>query len=205
MSRGRKLEGVYKNIEKVGQELLCNWINLPSNYREQFFRATPEDFDLECFMGHLNYTKKHNLQGFTFINIKPRTLLLYYKEIFAVVDRKVVIELREDWMDKHEVKEIVHIRKHFPFLLSIDDFGTGASNFDRVKELQPNFLKLEFSLFRGSPKDLVHFVGFLKEYTNAILIAEKIETEEDFRLMKSSGLEWWSGYYEKELLKKEEG
>lgn len=199
LKHGRKIEGIYKNTERVGQELLCNWVDLPTHYREQFFRAVPEDFDLECFMGHLNFTKQQNLTGYTFINIKPSTFLRYYRDILDMIDRKIVIELREDWMDKHETKEIIEIRKHYPFLLSIDDFGTGASNFDRVKDLQPNFLKIEFSLFKSSPKDLIHFVDFLKRYTKAVLIAEKVETEEDFRLARSCGVEWWSGYYERDF------
>lgn len=197
-----KVEGIYEGLERVGQELLLNWRNLPPHFKEQFFRSVPEDFDLQCFSYHVEFVKDHDLKGFSFINLKPRTFLLFYREVLSVVNDRIVIELREDWMEKYETKEIARIRKVYPFSLSLDDFGTGASNFDRIRELRPNFIKLDFRLFKAFPKELSFFVKFLRKNTDAVLIAEGVETREDFELTRRLGIEWWSGFYEKELEKK---
>lgn len=198
---GVKVEGIYKGMKKVGQELLCNSIDLPEKYREQLFHAVPEDFDLECFFSHLNYTKQNKLEGFTFINIKPVTFIQFHKDILEEIDRKVVIELREDWMTTAQLEKLIAIRSSYPFLLSVDDFGVGASNLDRIKALHPNFLKIDMKLVRDNVKDLFQLVLFLKGYTKAVLIAEKVETKEDFRAVRSTGIELWSGWYEKELFR----
>jgi len=198
-----RVEGVYRDLSKVGQELLCNSINLPPEHRGKLFQAVDEDFDLECFFSHLNHVRKNDLQGYTFINIKPQTFIHYHEDILGEIDRKIVIELREDWMTQAQMKKLCEIRESFPFLLSIDDFGTGSSNLDRVKALHPNFIKLDMEVFRKngrlSLKELTTFVSFLKEYTNAVLIAEKVETEIEWRIARASGIHLWSGFYERNL------
>jgi EAL domain-containing protein (putative c-di-GMP-specific phosphodiesterase class I) len=194
-----RVEGIYRGTRRIGQELLCGWADVPELHREQFFHAVPEDFDYRCFLTHLDYVKKQNLGGYSFLNIKPQTLLHYREEILGRIDRKIVIELREDWMTQPQLEMLVRIRRNHPFLLSIDDFGTGASNLDRVKALSPNFIKIDVELFRGRRRELVHFVLFIKQFTDAVLVAEKVETEDDLKAVRSAGIEFWSGYYEKVL------
>jgi len=199
-----KVEGIYTTeLKRKGQELLSSEFSLPSEYREKLFHSLPEELDLEIFLSHIEYVKANQIQGYTFINVKPSTFLTFHEDILKLIDRKIVLELREDWINNGELEKIRKIRENHMFLLSLDDFGTGASNLDRIKALAPNFLKIDLRLFH-SVKELLNFVHFLRTYApRSILVAEKTETLSDFRMVKGAGIELWSGWYEKEILKEE--
>ena len=201
-----KVEGIYNGSKLIGWELLCNSFNLPLQYRERIFQAIPEDFDLECFFSHLGFAKRNRLGGFIFVNLKPQTFVKYHEKILSAIDRKVVIELREDWLSPDDLRTLYSIRKNHFFLLSIDDFGIGSSNLDRVGVLYPNFIKIDMRVFRKNGRvavrELVNFVNFLKDYTSAVLVAEKVESYLEWKASRSAGLRIWSGWYEKKLVVK---
>ena len=199
-----KIEGVYTlDLERKGQELLSSEFSLPSEYREKLFHTIPEELDLEIFLSHIEFIRTNQLPGFSFINIKPSTLLNFYEDILNLIDRRIVLELREDWITSKELEKIKRIRENYMFLLALDDFGTGASNMDRVRALSPNFLKIDMKLFENV-KELTNFVHFLRHYApEAVLVAEKTETIFDFRMVRGAGIRLWSGWFEKEIARRE--
>ena len=202
-----KIEGIYKGKERIGQELLLDekWFHMffgRNGSKERFFEKLDEEVDFSLFLHYTDWIKKVKPSGFTFINIKPVTLIRFKDRIRNLLEGKVVLEVREDRLSEEEALEIAKIREDFPFLLSVDDFGRGASNLDRVAVLRPNFVKVDISLFSRS-KDLVNLVTFLKEYAGKrmVLIAEKVERKEDLRMARGAGIELWQGWYEREWLK----
>ena len=201
-----KVEGIYRGIEKVGQELLLDErgfeIILGNGRKDRFFDLIDEDMDLSLFIHHANWAVSRKPNGkYTFINLKPQTLIKHFETIISFLSGKVVVELREDLMSDKELRIIQDLRREVPFLLSIDDFGRGASNLDRVISLQPNFVKVDVSLF-NTPLGLMKAVELLNHHTRAVLIAEKVENEKIFRMIRGAGMELWQGWYEKELMKK---
>ncbi len=201
-----KLEGIYKRDKKIGHEVLLNEKGLEvfmgNGKKEKFFDGIDEEIDFSLFLHHIRWVRKNRLPGYSFINIKPSTLVRYKKEIPYAVKGRIVIEIREDHIDSGDIGQIIELRENFPFLLSIDDFGRGSSNLDRIVKLRPNFIKLDMSLFDGL-KDLVRFTHFLSNYSSdSILIAEKVENEDLYRISNGAGIPLWQGWYEKKLLKK---
>jgi len=199
-----KVEGVYRGFRRIGQELLTDErqfeLVMGNGNKEAFFRGINEDIDFSFFLHHLNWAKSQRLRGYTFINIKPSTLLKYAEEIKELTSfGKVVVEIREDSLESLEMDALVSMREDFPFLLSLDDMGRGASNLDRVMNLHPNFIKVDMKLFR-SPSELTIFTSFLKKYApRSVLIAEKVETERELKMARGAGIEIWSGWYERKL------
>lgn len=198
-----KVEGIYKGLEKIGQEILLDdkgfELIVGNGKKEKFFDRLDEDIDFSLFLHHVNWVHESGIEGYSFINLKPSTLVKYGAEIIKAVKGKVVIEVREDYMSDKEIEEIIRIRSNFPFLLSIDDFGRRSSNLDRIAFLRPNFVKIDMSLFE-STKDLVYFASFLRNYSGgSVLIAEKVEDEKVYRMARGAGIEMWQGYYEREL------
>lgn len=193
------MEGIYRVDRRIGQELLYDYTPLRIS-REEFFEVVEEDFDYVCFLSHIDYIEREGLEGFSFVNIKPKTLLKYGDRVLRKLKPGIVLDLREDLVTPAELWELRRIREEKPFLLSIDDFGYQGSNLDRIEILQPDFVKIDVNLLRF--KGWVCFenlIRFLKDYTKAVLIAEKVETEEELRIALDSGVEVWSGFYEVRL------
>jgi len=197
-----KVEGIFtfENLRKVGFEILWEMEGISLNgKKEKFFEDISEDIDFEIFKYHVEKIGSSKL--LVFLNVKPSTLVKYKEKIFEMITGKMVIELREDGIDTEMLKELVEIRKNYPFLLSLDDFGRNSSNFDRLKLLNPQFLKIKISFFNR--KELVHLITLVKSINpKCKLIAEKVETYEDFKIAKALGFDFWQGYLEKNLSEK---
>lgn len=190
-----KLEGIYRHSEVAGYEVLFESLELPLNgKKEKFFEKIDEEVDFMIFKKHLEKTR--GIKGLRFLNLKPSTLIKYSEEIVELIDARTVIELREDYASEEEIRKIKEIREKYPFLLSIDDFGKQASNFDRLMILEPNFVKVEINLF--DRKTLWQLVSILKTYP-VKLIAEKVETENQWKMVRSFGFDFWQGYYSQNL------
>ncbi len=164
---------------------------------------TPEE-DMELFVAHLEYAIKNSPgKGYVFINLKPSTLHAYHREIAHEVKksgRKIVIEIKEESMEKQEMKELSRLKEAYNLILSLDDFGTASSNFDRIKFLKPEFIKIEIPLFKTA-HELVHLVALLRHHSpQSTLIAEKVETEKDMHKSILAQIDLWQGFYERLLI-----
>ena len=83
---------------------------------------------------------------------------------------------------------------------AIDDFGSGYSNYKYILELNFNFLKIDGSLIKNILEDKNSFyvvesiVNFAKKM-NIKTVAEFVENEEVFNLLKEIGVDYFQGYY----------
>ncbi len=83
--------------------------------------------------------------------------------------------------------------------LVVDDFGAGYSNLERVVELNPSIIKLDLALTRGihrhPAKQIVvrHMVAMCAEL-GAKVVAEGVETVEEFDCVKDLGVDYAQGY-----------
>lgn len=68
---------------------------------------------------------------------------------------RIVVELLEDEKinDKDIMKKFIKDIKLFNVKIAIDDFGTGLSNFSRVLEYQPDYIKIDASLIKNIVTD----------------------------------------------------
>jgi len=115
---------------------------------------------------------------------------------------RVVLELLEDEevKDFDLIKEFIVKVKSMGVRIAIDDFGSGYSSFERLLEYQPDILKLDGSLIKDiltnkfSLSIVKTMVGFAKEQ-NIQVIAEYVENEAIFNLLKSLGVDYSQGYY----------
>ena len=79
------------------------------------------------------------------------------------------------------------------FLVAIDDVGTGYSSLQTISEVQPDFLKIDISLIRRIHRslikqELVHSLIQIASKIGARVIAEGIESEEEFRALRQCGV-----------------
>ena len=99
----------------------------------------------------------------------------------------------------HETIEYLH---SCGFKVSIDDFGTGASNLDQVHRLKADVLKIDRSFIRGlKPSNasirssLVPQIVEIARKVEVDLIAEGIEEVEQVQMLKALGVTKGQGYY----------
>jgi len=115
---------------------------------------------------------------------------------------RVVFELLED----EDVKDFDLIRsfisevKKIGVKIAIDDFGSGYSNFERLLDYQPDILKIDGSLVKNIESDAFSLnvvetiISFAKKQ-NIKIIAEYVENENIFNILKDMGVEYSQGYY----------
>jgi len=192
-----------KSLQTKGYELLYR--GLPEMVsREDFFTKLSEEEDFIIFLKALSFIEEEDLNsGRFFVNIKPRTVVKYAKEIIKELTKRnlfsrVVLELREDG-DLNDLREIKHIREDMPFPLCLDDFGAKGSNVDRIIILKPDIIKLDMAILKHIDTRsfllLVEFLNSLKARNFFMeIVAEKIETEHDLSLVKTAGIKYGQGW-----------
>lgn len=115
---------------------------------------------------------------------------------------RLVFELLEDESikDFNVVKQFILDVKAYGVKIAIDDFGAGYSNYERLLDYQPDILKIDGCLIRDietssySLSAVKSIVTFAKEQ-NLQTIAEYIENEAIFKIVKKLGVDYSQGYY----------
>ena len=104
--------------------------------------------------------------------------------------KSLVIEILEDIVVTDEVVDAVRKLSAKGYTLALDDYGFSG---DREALLEHvSIVKLELPAFE--PECLRTEVEFLKKH-NVKLLAEKVETHEEYELCRELGFDYFQGYY----------
>jgi len=85
------------------------------------------------------------------------------------------------------------------FMIAIDDMGAGYSSLHTVAEIKPDYLKYDMALVRNIDKHLIKkailetLVPFARKI-NAKIIAEGVETVDEYKTIKESGVDLAQGF-----------
>lgn len=163
--------------------------------------------------------RKLSIQGFTrfqldkklFINVSPSILLqpdfkngmtLKYLDEFGLDPKSVVIELTENQPteDYPIMREAVMHYREMGFEIALDDLGAGYSGLRLWSELLPDYVKIDKHFIQGIDGDTVklNFVRSIQSIANSLncrVIAEGVETENEFKAMEKLGITHAQGYY----------
>ena len=143
-----------------------------------------------------------NLSALDIEQKSMRKLILHLLETNKKDASRVVFEVLEDEniKDFNVVKKFITQVKAYGVKIAIDDFGAGYSNYERLLDYQPDILKIDGCLIRNiaqssySLSAVKSIVTFAKEQ-NIQTIAEFIENEEIFNIIKELGIDFSQGYY----------
>lgn len=115
---------------------------------------------------------------------------------------RIVFELLEDEdvKDFNIIKDFIRHVKNQGVKIAIDDFGSGYSNFERLLEFEPDILKIDGSLIKNIVQDtysksIVETIVLFAKKQNIKTIAEYVENEEIFNILKDLGVDYSQGYY----------
>jgi len=86
------------------------------------------------------------------------------------------------------------------FRIEMDDFGTGYSSLGMLSHLPIDALKLDMSFIRsafGETRDvrMIEMIIDIADYLNVPVVAEGVETEEQYLVLKAMGCDLVQGYY----------
>jgi blue light- and temperature-responsive anti-repressor len=204
-------------VDTVAREVFSYEALIRGCTNEPAFRVlelVPEDlkhqFDQESRIHAINLAARIGLQCNLNLNFLPRSLELCADSIGntckAAVDsclslEQIILEVTEG--------EVIDDQTHFAALLNeyrgmgiklaIDDFGAGYSGLNLLAEFQPDHVKIDMHLVRGIEKHgprqaivrgIVQVCGDL----GIDVIAEGVETPQEFRWFEDHGIRLFQGY-----------
>lgn len=181
----------------------------------QLFNAAIEydllsELELACRKHSIERFVDLGLPGRLFLNISPMVFLnadhpdgktLSYLKESGLSPERVVIELSEKYpIDKADL--LVVALKHYRDLglqIAVDDLGTGYAGLKLWSEIKPDYVKIDryfINELNHDPikREFVRSIISLGANINAKVIAEGIETENEFRELVELGVTMMQGF-----------
>ena len=122
--------------------------------------------------------------------------------VYDVAPEQVIIEVTESWLTDDAVTalDILTRLRLKGFGLAIDDFGTGYSTMEQLKEIPFSELKLDRAFIHGATdhneaRAIAGSSVSLGQELNLQVVAEGVETEEDWGLVSDLGCDMAQGYF----------
>jgi len=127
--------------------------------------------------------------------------LLKSAKKYNISPSRVALEILED-IDTLDTKEILtqlNSLRYHGFKIAIDDFGSRSSNFSRLLEFSPDYLKIDGSFIKNILSDkksltIVEAIVLLCKKSNIKIIAEYVHNEDVQVKVKELGIEYSQGY-----------
>ena len=176
-----------------------------------FLSASKKDKTFEAFSKQMmqkvfNVYSKNNIKisiNITYENIMSKSMVDYIQNRLEKYGGSgITFELveSEEIKDYKHVENFIIMIKSYGCKVSIDDFGSGYSNFTNILLLNIDFIKIDGSLIEKLNKDenVLIIVKALLEFTknsNMETIAEYVSNEEIAKIVKELGIDFSQGFY----------
>ncbi len=116
--------------------------------------------------------------------------------------KRMTLELLEDEaIDDDEVfKAFIAKVREYDVQIAIDDFGSGYSNFQRIMEINPDFVKIDGSIIKHLANDaksevLTKAINTFSHSLGIKTVAEFVSDEAIFMKVRELGIDYTQGYY----------
>ncbi|MGL1958439.1 MAG: EAL and GGDEF domain-containing protein [Colwellia sp.] len=169
------------------------------------------DLELLCRESAINRFVELKLTGKLFINICLNVMLTNdhpYDETIKLVEKaglspqQIVIEISEKspFPESDILLKALNKYRQFGFDIAIDDLGVGYSGLKQWSYLRPDIVKIDRYFIDQCDQDVMkrEFLKILFELgriSNAYIIAEGIETREEFELLRELGMIYSQGFF----------
>lgn len=175
----------------------------------------PEDtllnLDRACIDSAVRTGKNLPEKALIFINILGATMIRMTSMLNEFLDllcelqinpTRIVFEVSETTnreLTEH-ISAVLHLLKRAGIRVALDDIGVRSPYLYHLLYLEPEFIKLDRIFIKGIDRDsrkqdLVHCMNGMAKTMGASLIAEGIETAQEFNVMKALGVPLSQGYF----------
>jgi EAL domain-containing protein (putative c-di-GMP-specific phosphodiesterase class I) len=112
---------------------------------------------------------------------------------FEITETAAIVSLTK-------VMRLISILKGMGIQFSLDDFGSGLSSFNYLKNLKVDFVKIDGSFIRGIDTNEVDYnmvlaINKMAQTMGMKTIAEAVETEAIWKKLQDIGVDYIQGYY----------
>ena len=159
----------------------------------------------KCVPVSVNVSRAH----FAEINLADQIRNIIDKE--GTPHELIEIELTESafFDDKKLMLYTINKLKKYGFLVSMDDFGSGYSSLNSLKDMPLNILKLDAGFFRGEKDNeraeiVVSEILHLAKKLDMTTVAEGVDEQHQVDFLAAEGCNMIQGYYYSKPMPKEE-
>ena len=156
----------------------------------------------------LNVIRKENIKVSVNISQKDITKPKIINAIYELLEENkdithlLTFEILEDENIDNifELEQFLKKAKELNIVIAIDDFGSGYSNFKRILIMKPDILKIDGSLIQNIDTDkysynLVKSIIEFAKINDIKTVAEFVENEVIYNIVKDLGIDCSQGYY----------
>ncbi len=116
--------------------------------------------------------------------------------------KRVTLEILEDeTIESDEIfKKFIFRARDFGVKIAIDDFGSGYSNFQRIMDINPDFVKIDGSIIKNVVIDkkseiLANSINNFSHSLDIKTVAEFVSDENILRKVKEMNIDFTQGYF----------
>ena len=147
------------------------------------------------------YQERVAINSFPSDCMKPEEAEVFWEYFGEEIRGRMIIEILEypyfsfdHWLEKNRSV------RNMNNLFSLDDFGSGINNIEKVDYIKPDIVKLDRSMISFIDQDVEKQESVKKSlelfHERGIkVVAEGIEREEEFNYLVSIGTDLFQGYY----------
>lgn len=125
------------------------------------------------------------------------------QKIYNIDPSLITFEILEDIIisdSNHVPLRNLKVLKEMGYLLALDDFGSDRSNFNRLENMGVDFLKIDGQFIKGIDtnlrnQDIVESIASMAKKIGMKVVAEFVETKEEFEMVKKLGVDFSQGYF----------
>ncbi len=204
----------------VGAEALVRWIHpdqgfmSPGDFIPVFERngliATVDRYMWRCACEILSDWKARGINAFISVNISPKDF--YFMDVtaelanlieeFGIEPVKLRIEITETVMitDSINITDIINRLRDFGFIVEMDDFGSGYSSLNLLKDINIDVIKIDMQFLRDSERNwkantIINNIINMSKDLEMDTLTEGVETAKQFENLFAMGCKLYQGYY----------
>lgn len=205
----------------LGAEALVRWIHpvkgpiMPGDFIPVFERnGLISDIDQYIWETACKQLQKWKNEGredlYISVNISPRDFyfLNIYQTFTNLVNKyeidpqNIKLEITETAivMDFKRQMELISRLRQNGFIVEMDDFGSGYSSLNMLKDLHVDILKIDMAFLKKAndeerSKKILEMVIGLSKHLNMPVITEGVETAEQVQFLSEMGCDMFQGYF----------
>ena len=208
------------NGKAVGAEALVRWIHPQLGFLAPFkfipvFEKNGMIAEVDKYMWRsaceiLAKWKAEGLDYFISINISPKdfyfmdvvSVIRNYVDKYGIETSRLRIEITETVMmnDNENRMRILNEFKAQGFIVEIDDFGSGYSSLNMLKDMPVDIVKIDMGFLNKSQVNdrahkILHNIINMNSDLGIVSLTEGVETDDQYRMLSDMGCRLFQGYH----------
>ena len=204
----------------AGAEALIRWIHPeeglmnPGKFIPLFERngliSVVDKYMWRCACELLADWKKRDIESFISINVSPRDFyrldvvaeLKSLVEEFGIDPVRLRVEITETAItnDSIDMVKIIGDLREYGFIVEMDDFGSGYSSLNLLKDINLDLIKIDMQFLKDSERNIkasliIKNIINMSEDLGIDTLTEGVETAKQFEKLYDMGCKLYQGYY----------